>query len=215
MTPLLPLLTAFATGFTHALAPDHVAAVTTFVSRRPAPRECVRFGARWGLGHSASVLIAGGLLIALDLTVPEGVARNLERAVGIMLFGLGVWLLWTLTHGMAHRHDPAPDHAHDDDIADHHHDRRGSFVVGMAHGLAGTAPLIGVIPVAFIEPRGAAIAYLVLFSAGTVAAMALFAAAAGTLLTATGRASARLALALRFSAAIGSTVLGAVWFLNA
>src|SRR5690349_9186092 len=71
MTPLLPLLTAFATGFTHALAPDHVAAVTTFVSRRPAPRECIRFGARWGLGHSASVLVAGGLLIALDLTVPE------------------------------------------------------------------------------------------------------------------------------------------------
>ena len=213
MNPLLPLRTAFATGFTHALAPDHAAAVTTFVSRRPTPRECLRFGARWGLGHSASVMLAGGLLILLDVQVPEGVAQNLERAVGLMLFGLGVWLLWSLAHEVAHLRA-----AHATAVAphaDHHHDRRGSFFVGMAHGLAGTAPLIGVIPVAFIEPRGAALAYLALFSAGTILAMALFAGAAGALITATGRASARLALTLRFSAAIGSTVLGALWFLNA
>ena len=213
MTPLLPLLTAFATGFTHALAPDHVAAVSTFVSRRPSPRECVRFGARWGLGHSASLMLAGGLLISLDLTVPEGMARNLERAVGLMLFGLGVWLLWTLTHGLSHRSDPVPDARAP--LADHHHDRRGSFLVGMAHGLAGTAPLIGVIPLAFIEPGGAALAYLGLFSAGTILAMALFAGAAGALLAASGRASPRAGYALRLTAAVGSTVLGAVWFLGA
>lgn len=211
MSPMLPLLTAFATGFTHALAPDHVAAVTTFVSRRPSLRECVRFGARWGLGHSASVMLAGGLLIALDLTISEGVARNLERAVGVMLFGLGVWLMWTLAHGLAHRHD----HTAPEDGADHHHDRQGSFFVGMAHGLAGTAPLIGIIPLAFIEPRGAAFGYLGLFSAGTIVAMALFAGIAGALLVATGRASPRAALALRFGAAVGSTVLGAVWFIGA
>ena len=213
MNPLLPLLTAFATGFTHALAPDHVAAVGTFVSRRPTPAECLRFGARWGLGHSASVMLAGGLLVMLDLSVPAALAQNLERAVGVMLFGLGIWLLWSLAHEAAHqRAAQATDTAAH---ADHHHDRRGSFLVGMAHGLAGTAPLIGVIPAAFIEPRSAAIAYLALFSAGTILAMALFAGVAGAVLAATGRASARVALGLRFSAAVGSTVLGAVWFLSA
>jgi hypothetical protein len=85
----------------------------------------------------------------------------------------------------------------------------------MAHGLAGTAPLIGVIPVAFIEPRAAALGYLALFSAGTILAMALFAGGAGALLAMTGRASRRLAFGLRLGAAAGSTVLGAVWFLSA
>lgn len=214
MTSLLPLATAFATGFAHALAPDHVAAVTTFVSRRPSGRDCVRFGARWGFGHSASVMLVGGVLIVLDVSVPEGVARNLERAVGVMLFGLGIWLLWSLTHGLAHRHDPVPDAPRAGEL-DHDHDRRGSFAVGMAHGIAGTAPLIGIIPLAFIEPRGAALAYLGLFSAGTILAMALFAGAAGALLAATGRTSPRAAYGLRFGAAVGSTVLGAVWFLGA
>ncbi len=51
---LLPLLTAVSLGFLHALEPDHMAAVTTFVSRRPRPREAVGFGVRWGLGHSAA-----------------------------------------------------------------------------------------------------------------------------------------------------------------
>ena len=221
MNPLLPLLTAFATGFTHALAPDHVAAVGTFVSRRPGPAECLRFGTRWGLGHSASVMLAGGILVLLDLRVPAGVAQNLERAVGVMLFGLGVWLLWTLAHEAAHHRMAAassPAATADlpaRDTQNHHHDRHGSFLVGMAHGLAGTAPLIGVLPVAFIEPRGAALAYLGLSSAGTIVAMALFAGGAGVLLAATGRASARLALTLRFGAAVSSTVLGAIWFLNA
>ena len=214
MNPLLPLLTAYATGFTHALAPDHVAAVSAFVSRRPSPFECLRFGARWGLGHSASVMLVGGVVVFLDLTIPAGIAQNLERAVGVMLFGLGIWLLWSLAHEAAHgrMHDATP--ARDPDH-DHHHDRRGSFFVGMAHGLAGTAPLIGVIPVAFIEPRGAAIAYLALFSLGTIAAMALFAWIAGLVLSATGRASTRVALGLRFGAGIGSTVLGAIWFVSA
>ena len=234
MNPLLPLLTAFATGFAHALAPDHVAAVGTFVSRRPQPGESLRFGARWGFGHSLSVMLAGGVLILLDLRVSERVAQNLERGVGAMLFALGAWLLWSLAHERAHARGAAlaaeaePAIAREGDTVetategrsqggpvDRHRDRSGSLVVGMAHGLAGSAPLIGVIPLAFIEPGRAAFLYLGLFSLGTVAAMALFAGVAGFLLHATDRTSPHLALGLRFATALGSATLGAMWFLNA
>ncbi|HUF11778.1 MAG TPA: hypothetical protein VMN78_01600 [Longimicrobiales bacterium] len=202
MNPLLPLLTAFAAGFSHALAPDHVAAVGTFVSRRPRPVDCLRFGTRWGFGHSASVMLAGGLILLLDVRVSERLAQNLERGVGAMLVGLGVWLLWCLAHERVHGRPSS----------DNEGGRRGSFLVGVAHGLAGTAPLIGLLPLAFIQPREAALAYLLLFSAGTVIAMALFAGAAGLVLSAAGRARPGLALTFRFGAALGSVVIGAVWF---
>lgn len=222
MSPLLPLLTAFATGFSHALAPDHVAAVGAFVSRRPRPLESLRFGARWGLGHSISVMLAGGALVLLDLRVPERVAQNLERGVGAMLFALGAWLLWSLAHERAHaRAAAAVDAGASGEStnamtpADGYGARRSSFVVGVAHGLAGIAPLIGIVPLAFIEPGYDALLYLAVFSAGTVAAMALFAGAAGMLLNATGRANPGLAFTLRFAAAVGSAALGAAWVLNA
>lgn len=210
MNPLLPLLTAFATGFAHALAPDHVAAVGTFVSRRPKPLDSLRFGARWGVGHSVSVTLAGGLLILLELQVSEALAQNLERAVGAMLFALGIWLLWSLAHERAHHRRLSAPHREGA-----HADRRASFLVGVAHGLAGTAPLIGIVPLAFITPREAALLFLLLFSAGTIVAMALFAGIAGLLLSATGRAHPTIALSFRFAAALGSVVLGAVWVVGA
>lgn len=228
MSPLLPLLTAFATGFSHALSPDHVAAVGAFVSRRPRPLESLRFGARWGLGHSISVMLAGGALVLLDLRVPERVAQNLERGVGAMLFALGAWLLWSLAHERTHARRAtaivATDEAPGTNVeravesapaVDRHLDRRGSMVVGVAHGVAGIAPLIGVVPLAFMEPGRDALLYLAVFSAGTVAAMALFAGAAGLLLNASGRTNPCLALSLRFAAALGSAALGAAWVLNA
>ncbi len=138
MMELLPLMTAVSLGFLHALEPDHMAAVTTFVSRRPRPAEALGFGLRWGVGHSAAILLVGSALIALGIHVPEGVVAGLEFGVGTMLLGLGVWLLWSVVHGGAHALAD-PDHGHD-----HPH---GSVWVGLAHGLAGTAPLVAVVTV--------------------------------------------------------------------
>src|ERR1051326_2182161 len=100
---LLPLITALVAGFAHALEPDHMAAVTTFVSRRPTPLQAVGFGIRWGAGHSAAILVIGCVLIALDVQLPEVLARGLEFGVGMMLLGLGLWLLWNVLHERAHR----------------------------------------------------------------------------------------------------------------
>jgi hypothetical protein len=200
---------ALVAGFAHALEADHMAAVTTFVSRRPRPLEAIGFGLRWGLGHAAAVLVAGSLLIAFGVRFPEGVARGLEFGVGAMLVGLGGWLLWTLLHERAHgsRGVPVPGHGH--------RQGRGSIGVGLAHGLAGTAPLVAALSVSAAGSPLAAAGYLLLFGAGTVLAMALYAAVAGAVFAgAAGRVPA-LGSVFRGAAAIGCSAIGVLWMINA
>ncbi|HSU13320.1 sulfite exporter TauE/SafE family protein [Longimicrobium sp.] len=209
---LLPLLTALIAGFAHALEPDHMAAVTTFVSRRPGPAKSVAFGVRWGVGHSAALLVVGLLLVALDLRVPERLTRGLEFGVGGMLLGLGAWLLWSVLHERAHRmaarggeHDHAHPHTH----------RHGSLWVGMAHGLAGTAPLVALLPAALTRSAWLAGAYLLFFGVGTTVAMGLYAVAAGLLFDQAGTRVPTLGRTLRTLTAVGSATLGIVWMAGA
>ena len=209
---LLPLLTALVAGFAHALEPDHMAAVTTFVSRRPRPAEAVAFGVRWGVGHSAALLVVGLILVALDLRVPERLTRGLEFGVGGMLLGLGAWLLWSVLHERAHRmaargHGHAHPHPHTH--------RHGSLWVGMAHGLAGTAPLVALLPAALTRSAWLAGAYLLLFGVGTTVAMGLYAVAAGLLFDRAGSRVPTLGRTLRTLTAVGSAALGIVWMAGA
>ncbi|CAN5620289.1 hydantoin utilization protein A [soil metagenome] len=205
----LPLVTALIAGFVHALEADHMAAVTTFVSRRPRPVEALRFGVRWGLGHSAAILAVGGVLIALDLRLSDGVARGLEFGVGMMLLGLGVWLLWIVLHGRAHAlaHGTGSPHGH--------RHRGATTWVGVAHGLAGTAPLIAVLPVAFISSTTHAVSYLLLFGVGTVVAMGLYALTAGIVFRYAGERIPTLGSTLRIVTALASAVIGGVWMYGA
>jgi sulfite exporter TauE/SafE len=206
---LLPFATALIAGFAHALEPDHMAAVTTFVSRHPRPREALAFGVRWGLGHSAAILGVGLVLILLRLQIPEPVVRGLEFGVGGMLVVLGLWLLWTLLHGRAH------DLVHHDGRTHSHSHRGATTWVGVAHGLAGTAPLIALLPVALSRSPWAAGAYLLFFGAGTVVAMGLYALLAGVVFGRAGTRFPGLAGGMRIATALGSAALGVVWMVGA
>jgi nickel/cobalt transporter (NicO) family protein len=205
---LLPLyFTPLVLGFVHALEPDHMAAVTTFVSRRPRARDAMRFGLRWGLGHSGAILLVGLALIAAGVRIPQSVAAGLEFGVGTLLLGLGLWLLWGMIHGRAHslaRHADKP-HSHD----------RGSIWVGVAHGISGTAALLTLLPVTMIASPWAAAGYLVLFGVGTTAAMALYAAVAGVVFQQAGQRSPAVGGTLRAATALGSAFLGVLWMVNA
>ncbi len=203
---LLPLLTAVSLGFLHALEPDHMAAVTTFVSRRPRPLEALGFGLRWGLGHSAAILVVGSVLIALGIRLPEAVVSGLEFGVGTMLLGLGAWLLWSVVHGEAHA---LAQHGHP------HAHRGGSLWVGMAHGIAGTAPLVAVVTVTASSSAWAAGVYLFLFGVGTTAGMGLYAAIAGAVFHQAQHRVPALGGTLRTVTALGSAVLGVFWMVNA
>src|SRR5207245_8203270 len=53
----------FLSGLRHALDPDHLAAVSTLVVEQPTRWRAALLGASWCIGHSASLLGAGALLL--------------------------------------------------------------------------------------------------------------------------------------------------------
>jgi ABC-type nickel/cobalt efflux system permease component RcnA len=144
---LVVLGTACVLGFLHALEIDHMLAVTTFVTRRPRLAAAAGFGARWGLGHSIAVLLAGGLLLATGLKLPARFDTAGEAVVGLMLVGLGLWAWRSAArlhlhtpeehggHAHVHAHDATADaHAHAHEPAHAHaHPHPHEHAHGHAH----------------------------------------------------------------------------------
>lgn len=173
----------FVLGLRHALDPDHVVAVTAIVSERGALRRTRLVGLFWGLGHALSLSAAGGAILALKLTVPDTVAQALESVVALMLVGLGASAIRSTPryrlHAHAHAHDGSEHvhfHAHQrGDGGRHHHghpmsDGLKPFLVGLVHGLAGSAGL-ALLALGTAPSVAAGLAYIAMLGAGTVAGM--------------------------------------------
>ena len=221
----IPYLTALALGAGHALEVDHMVAVTAFVGGRPRLAAAVGFGVRWGIGHSLAVLVAGTALALSGLHVPPGAQDWAELGVGVMLVALGIWAANAARRlhvhlpqdhgGHAHLHAHAPGsaphaHPHDASTTEMRRHRHLSTLVGAFHGLAGSAPVVALVPVTLMPSKPAAVLYLAAFGAGTILGMAAYAALAAA---AVGRvaASARLARAAAFATAGASGVVGVWW----
>src|SRR6201985_2519901 len=110
------LTLGFLLGMQPALEADHIAAVSSIASRRSEVADIVKHGLTWGLGHTLTLFAFAGAAISLGHAIPERFAAPLETAVGIMLVGLGVHLLWRLwrdrVHFHRHRHDDGTVHVH-------------------------------------------------------------------------------------------------------
>ena len=184
----------FVLGLKHALDADHLVAVSTIVSERKGFLSSSLVGALWGLGHTASLLVVGLLVILFHVQIPEKVAMGLEFAVAVMLVILGANLLWKIrkgatlhyhTHEHHHRlhihphlHEHAvPDHSHEQASQDHHTVKpsKKPFFVGMVHGMAGSAALMLVV-LAAISSRLVALLYIAIFGIGSVGGMFLMSA---------------------------------------
>jgi len=171
----------FLLGLWHALDADHVAAVSTLLAKRPDLRRSGFIGLCWGCGHSMVLLIVGLAVLALKITIPDPVAQALESVVGLMLVALGIALAVTLYreqwHLHAHEHDGARHlHLHSHRLGDEHVHRHGwrdslpPLMVGMVHGLAGSAALmLAVLSAAHTVWEG--MAYIFLFGLGSILGM--------------------------------------------
>jgi hypothetical protein len=210
----MALAAAFALGAAHALEVDHMVAVTAFIGSRPRIGPALSFGIRWGLGHAVVVLIVGGVLVLTGVSVPDRATGWAELGVGVMLIGVGVWAhhatrrLHVHTphdhggHGHLHAHPTRRhphDHSHVDPIKHHRH---LSTLVGAIHGLAGTAPVVALIPVTLMPNSWSAFGYLASFGIGTVVAMGFY-----SLLAAV--AAAKAASSLKVARVVAGLTAGA------
>ena len=175
----------FVMGLRHALDPDHVVAVTTMASGKTGVRRASMVGALWGLGHALSLALAGGAILALRLSVPPPMGEALEAAVGLMLVVLGTLAVGRALRWRLHAHP----HVHQDEVhvhfhahapgqpeAHHHvHLLRGGlrpFLVGLVHGLAGSAGL-ALLALSAAPSLTVGLAYLAVFGVGSIAGMLL------------------------------------------
>lgn len=205
-------------GMRHALEPDHLAAVSTLATEQRSGREGVWLGVLWGLGHSFSLLVVGGTLALVGGTMPPSVTAGLEVAVAAVIILLGVRALrrslveGSTGHHSTHQHGPL-EHSHATSM-DHLHLKGWTFatrplLVGILHGLAGSGALTALV-IAELPTSTARLAYLLVFSLGTMTGMALVTGLAGVPLMRLARAP-RVASAMLSLAGVLSIVVGLWW----
>jgi sulfite exporter TauE/SafE len=231
------VLLGFFLGMRHASDPDHVIAVTTIVTHHRRRGGAAAIGALWGVGHTLTILVVGGGIILLGWVIPPQVGLSLELVVGVMLIALGLHNLSTRkshdhsgVHVHPHAHgDYVHTHRHQHDPESHPHtpeqtplarlDRRlGALslyqvvrpvVVGIVHGLAGSAAVALLVLTAIRDPLWS-ILYLVIFGLGTIAGMMLITAAIVWPLTQAGSRYAGLNRWLRLASGLVSVGFGLV-----
>lgn len=121
---LLALLLAVVLGASHAAMPGHGKTIMAayLAGRRGTPRDAVTVGATVTLTHTAGVLTLGLLLPVATTLAGETVLTWLGLASGLLVTGIGVWLLRSAVRGR-------PTHGHH-----HHHHGHGH---GHGHGAHG------------------------------------------------------------------------------
>jgi ABC-type nickel/cobalt efflux system permease component RcnA len=195
-------------------------------------------GGLWALGHGLSLLLFGTAVLLLGMAIPERFSALAEHLVALVLIGIGLWVLWDLyrrrVHLHFHSHDGLLQHghlhahprngsghgfdlrrAHEGRLYDHRDHRRdphahdhGALLVGGLHGVAGTAPVLALIPIAKLGSVWLGIAYLLLFSLGVLLTMLLFGCLLGQLMARLTRFGAVFIAAIRSAVALGTIGLG-------
>ena len=154
-SPLSIALLGFLLGVRHAVDPDHVVAMSTIATRATSFRRAAGLGAMWGIGHTLTILLVGGTIVLLRVAISPRIGLAMEFSVALMLILLGFQNVWRARGTDA----PAPSSAR-------------PFVVGMVHGMAGSAAVV-LLVLATVSDTTWALAYLSLFGLGTVFGMVI------------------------------------------
>lgn len=181
MNPFPLMTVGLLLGMEHALDADHVVAVSTIVSETRSLIRSLIIGIVWGIGHTATLLVVGLVVLQFGVAVPPWVALSAEFLVGLILILLGVQMLWKYKrkriHAHYHRHsDETHIHFHTHEATEahtHEHQEphvRKPLLVGMVHGLAGSVALL-VLVLSTIRSPLMGVLYILTFGLGSIVGM--------------------------------------------
>jgi len=214
---------AFSLGLIHALDADHIMAVTTLSGRQAGIKHSFGFCTRWAMGHGFALMLISLLVLVLGWGIPASLSDLAEQMVGLVLTLLGLWVLRDIfqrrIHLHFHQHDNDVVHAHwhqhaDDETQDARHEHKHSAtLVGVLHGIAGSAPLLALLPVSKLTSPWTGMAYVLVFGVGVFIAMLVFGGVLGRLFVFTASRGKHMINILRGLIASGSIIYGG-WLLS-
>lgn len=219
------LALGFALGIKHALDADHVVAVSTIVSQYRNPFRATLAGVFWGIGHTTTLLLVGIAVIAFKLVIPEKLALSMEFLVGIVLVILGVQTLWQFLPKKkhAHIHDHGDEmhtheHAHssikgEENVQHHAIRQHKSLLIGMLHGLAGSAALM-LLVLGSIQSPLEGVFYILIFGVGSVLGMMVISTLIGLPFTLSSGRFTSINHVIKFAAGTLSVALGIFVMVN-
>lgn len=232
----LPAVGAFALlglglllGLKHALEVDHVVAVSTIVSEHRSLWRSALVGGLWGMGHTASLVAVGVVVLAFRIAIPPTVAGWLEFGVALMIILLGALAVLRVLrrrsdvhlhqhshdgkeHVHMHFHEPGTEHGDDATAHSHEISRFGikPMIVGAVHGLAGSAALT-LLVLTQIPSAALGLVYLLIFGVGSIVGMVLMSGLIGLPFAFSARRLNRFNYGLQAAAGVISIAFG-IWY---
>jgi len=223
LTPALVLTLGLVIGLKHAFEPDHIAAVTTQISKQKNNSQSLKqriregiiksslIGAIWGAGHTTTLVLMGLLVYVLSINIPEVFFTGSEFLVGIMLIFLAFTTisnkkLFKIKHMHPHTHEGGIVHIHPHEHDGVHKHTHKSYLIGCIHGLAGSGALV-VVTAAALTSIQEVLSFILIFGFGSVIGMVLVSSLIGIPFALSKKISS-LSQTLRFVAAAVSFLIG-------
>jgi nickel/cobalt transporter (NicO) family protein len=151
-------------GCLHALEADHIVTVSNLVLNKDSLKKSMRLALQWALGHSITLLVLSGLVFSLNSAFLALMSTSAEQMVGATMIFLGLVVFFQelrqskKLNKMGHKHTTG----------------FGLFGMGVLHGIAGSASIFLLIPVALTKSLISVFSYVGLFCFGMIFTMTLY-----------------------------------------
>ena len=195
--PVLAIAVALLLGGLHVMTPGHnkVLVGAYLVGVKARPRDAILIGVATALSHTLSVIVIGALALTVrGQNIATLYLQWLGLPSGLVVLGLGTYLLTRHLNNDGHAHDKIGDHSHDDghshtedhthahghahDHSHHHHPiptkltLGGLIALGLVHGLVPTTDALAVLLVALtVKQVALGIGLILAYSLGIAVVM--------------------------------------------